>query len=49
MFYNLLYPLVGHFSLLNVLKYITVRGAYAAVTALLISFLLGPWLIGKLR
>ena len=49
MFYNLLYPLVEHFSLLNILKYITVRSAYAAVTALLLAFLLGPWLIRKLR
>jgi phospho-N-acetylmuramoyl-pentapeptide-transferase len=49
MFYNLLYPLVDHFSVLNVLKYITVRSAYAAVTALLIAFLVGPWLIRKLR
>jgi len=49
MFYNLLYPLVDHFSLLNVLRYITVRSAYAAVTALLIAFLVGPWLIRKLK
>jgi phospho-N-acetylmuramoyl-pentapeptide-transferase len=49
LFYNLLYPLVGHLSALNVLKYITVRSAYAAVTALLIAFLVGPWLIRKLR
>lgn len=49
MFYNLLYPLVGHLSALNVLKYITVRSAYAAVTALLIAFIVGPWLIRKLR
>lgn len=49
MFFNLLYPLVEHFSVLNVLKYITVRSAYAAVTALLIAFLVGPWLIRKLR
>lgn len=49
MFYNLLYPLVDHFSALNVLRYITVRSAYAAVTALLIAFLVGPWLIRKLR
>lgn len=49
MFYNLLYPLVEYFSPLNVLKYITVRSAYAAVTALLIAFIAGPWLIRKLR
>lgn len=49
MFFNLLYPFVDHLSVLNVLKYITVRSAYAAVTALLIAFLVGPWMIRKLR
>lgn len=49
MFLELLYPLVKYFSPLNVFKYLTFRSAYAAVTALLIAFLLGPWLIEKLR
>jgi len=48
-FYNLLYPLVSKLSFLNVLKYLTVRSAYAAITALLVTFLVGPWLIRKLR
>jgi phospho-N-acetylmuramoyl-pentapeptide-transferase len=34
---------------LNVFRYITFRTAYAAITALLISLLLGGWFIRKLR
>lgn len=49
MLYELLYPLREHFSGLNVFRYITFRTAYATVTALLMSFLLGPWLIARLR
>ncbi len=49
MFLELLYPLVKYFSPLNVFKYLTFRSAYAAVTALLIAFLFGPWLIERLR
>ena len=41
----LLYPLHEDFSFLNVIRYITFRSAYAGVTALLLSFLLGPPLI----
>lgn len=44
-----LYPLVAYFSPLNVFRYLTFRSAYAAVTALLICFLLGPALIERLR
>ncbi len=33
----------------NVFRYITFRTAMATVTALVISFLLGPWLINRLR
>jgi phospho-N-acetylmuramoyl-pentapeptide-transferase len=46
---ELFLPLVSQFSALNVFQYITFRSAYAAVTALLISFLFGPRLIRKLR
>lgn len=49
MFYHLLYPLTDRISFFNVFRYITFRAAYATVTALLISFLLGPWIIRKLR
>src|SRR5207244_11610070 len=34
---------------LNVFQYITFRTAYASLTALLLSLLLGPWLITRLR
>ncbi|NIQ38586.1 MAG: phospho-N-acetylmuramoyl-pentapeptide-transferase [Proteobacteria bacterium] len=48
MLYHLLYPLHTIFSVLNVFRYITFRTIYAALTALLISFILGPWIIKKL-
>lgn len=48
MLYHLLYPLHGKLAILNVFQYITFRAAYAALTALLIGFILGPWLIAKL-
>ncbi|SIQ04695.1 Phospho-N-acetylmuramoyl-pentapeptide-transferase [Alkalispirochaeta americana] len=46
---ELLFPLSRHFSPFNVFQYITFRAAYAAVTALLITFLCGPWVIQYLR
>jgi len=49
MFYHLLYPLHTHWSVLNVFQYITFRAAYATITALLISFIFGGWLIERLR
>jgi phospho-N-acetylmuramoyl-pentapeptide-transferase len=36
-------------SVLNVVRYITVRTAVAAISALVLSLVLGPWLIRKLR
>jgi phospho-N-acetylmuramoyl-pentapeptide-transferase len=44
-----LYPLRQYFSFLNIFQYITFRAAYAAITALLIAFLFGPWVIARLR
>jgi phospho-N-acetylmuramoyl-pentapeptide-transferase len=44
-----LYPLVRYFTFFNIFQYITFRAAYAAITALLISYLLFPSLIGVLR
>ncbi len=44
-----LYPLRQYFSVLNIFQYITFRAAYAAITALLIAFLFGPWVIARLR
>ncbi|HXW55231.1 MAG TPA: phospho-N-acetylmuramoyl-pentapeptide-transferase [Candidatus Cybelea sp.] len=46
LFYYLLRP---YFSALNVFRYITVRTAVASLTALLLSLLLGPWVIERLR
>jgi phospho-N-acetylmuramoyl-pentapeptide-transferase len=50
--YEFLYPLNSVWSplrVLNVFSYITFRTAYASLTALLLSLLLGPWLIARLR
>ena len=49
MFRELLFPLVKHFSVFNIFQYITFRAAYAAITALLISFMFGPKLIAWLQ
>ncbi len=48
MLYHLLYPLHTTFSAFNVFKYITFRTIYASLTAFLICFLFGPWVIRKL-
>jgi phospho-N-acetylmuramoyl-pentapeptide-transferase len=48
MLYHLLYPLHTDFSVLYVFRFITFRTIYAAITALVISFILGPWLIRTL-
>jgi phospho-N-acetylmuramoyl-pentapeptide-transferase len=45
MIYHLLYPLHTTFSVLNVFRYITFRTIYASLTAFLIAFALGPWMI----
>jgi phospho-N-acetylmuramoyl-pentapeptide-transferase len=49
MLLKLLYPLVKYFTFFNIFQYITFRAAYAASTALLISILLGPVVIRKLK
>ncbi|MFK5925526.1 MAG: phospho-N-acetylmuramoyl-pentapeptide-transferase [Desulfuromusa sp.] len=49
MLYHLLYPLHTEYSVLYVFRYITFRTIYATITALLISFILGPWLIATLQ
>ncbi|HDQ14749.1 MAG TPA: phospho-N-acetylmuramoyl-pentapeptide-transferase [Sediminispirochaeta sp.] len=49
MFPEIFLPLVKYFSGFNIFQYITFRAAYAAVTALLISFVFGGTLIRKLR
>jgi phospho-N-acetylmuramoyl-pentapeptide-transferase len=50
-FFHFLYPLhtIHGLSFLNIFRYLTFRSAYAAITALLVSFLVGPPLIHWLR
>jgi len=48
MLYHLLYPLRSSYTGFNVFRYITFRTLIAALTALVISFLLGPWVIRRL-
>ena len=49
MLYHLLVPLTQYLSVFNVFNYITFRSAGAAVTALLVSFLVGPIILKRLR
>lgn len=49
LFYLFYYVLHPYWSPLNVFRYITVRTALASLTALFLSFLLGPWMIRRLR
>lgn len=49
MLYLLLYPLRDKITWLNMLGYISFRAAAAAITALLISFFLGPVIIRALK
>lgn len=49
MLYNLFYPLHSIISVLNVFRYITFRSAMAALTGFLISLILGPLVIKKLK
>jgi len=45
MFYHLLYPLHTKISTFNLFRYITIRAAFAGITALILSFIFGPKLI----
>jgi phospho-N-acetylmuramoyl-pentapeptide-transferase len=47
--YELLYPLREHFGVFGVFQYITFRAAGAAVTALLVAFIVGPAIVRRLR
>ena len=51
MFYEWVYPLhkIHGLGALNVFRYITFRSAYAAITALLLCYFLGPLLIAWLK
>ena len=45
MLYYLLSPLKNSYSIFNLFEYITFRAATAAIAALIISFIIGPWVI----
>jgi len=47
--YHLLAPLARQHIFFNLFNYITFRAAGATVTALLLAFIVGPWIIRKLR
>ena len=49
MLYHLTAPLVRYVSLFRLFNYITFRAAGAFVTSLLVAFLVGPWIIRRLR
>ncbi|NVO00275.1 MAG: phospho-N-acetylmuramoyl-pentapeptide-transferase [Geobacteraceae bacterium] len=49
MLYHLLYPLAADIKLFNVFKYLTFRTIYAMITALVVSFVIGPWVVRKLE
>jgi phospho-N-acetylmuramoyl-pentapeptide-transferase len=49
MLYHLLFPLASSYKLFNVFKYLTFRTIYAMITALVLSFIVGPWVIRRLE
>ncbi len=49
MFYNLLYPLHDLISAFNIFRYITFRAAMAVLTSFIISLIIGPIIIRKLK
>ncbi len=49
MFYHFLYPLYTEISFFNIFRYITFRTIYGGLTAFLICFFLGPWVIRRLQ
>jgi phospho-N-acetylmuramoyl-pentapeptide-transferase len=49
MLYHILYPLAANIKLFNIFRYLTFRTIYAMITALVVCFVLGPWIIRKLE
>ena len=49
MFYHLLHPFAAEIALANLVSYISFRAAAATVTALLLTFAIGPAIINRLR
>lgn len=49
MLYHLLFPLRNKWGVLNVFQYISFRSIYAAITALILIFIVAPFIIRKLQ
>ena len=49
MFYHFFYPLSSDYPIFNVFRYITFRSAYSGVTALVLSLILGTYMIRLLQ
>lgn len=49
MLYHLLVPLSAEHIIFNVFRYLTFRSLMALISALVISLIVGPWLIDRLR
>ena len=49
MLLHFLFPLGKHYRVFNVLTYISFRAVGAAVTALLLSFIVGPIILAALK
>lgn len=49
MLYKFLYSMHDIYSPLNVFRYITFRTALAVITAMLLSLIIGPWIINRLK
>ena len=48
MLYYIFVPLIPRFHALNIFNYITFRAAAAAVTAIFLSFVVGPLILKRL-
>jgi len=49
MVFEFIYPLVIHFTPFNIFQYLTIRGAYAALTTLFLCYMFGPKIIEMLK
>ena len=49
MLYEFLLPLTQYESAFNIFRYISFRAAGAAITSLLVCFVVGPWILARLR
>ncbi len=49
MLYHLLYPMADQIGVFNIFRYLTFRTGGAMITALIVSFIIGPYLISHLK